>query len=48
MQPNEWDQTYTEQNAKAEQIGAGIAVGCVGFPLALLIFFVFLIAVFGQ
>lgn len=31
---------YQEENAKAEQIGAGIALGCIGIPAILLILFI--------
>lgn len=38
MNQNEWNKTASEQNAKAEQIGAGIAVGgCLLFILAIVI-----------
>ena len=38
MNQNEWNKTDSEQNAKAEQIGAGIAVGgCLLFILAIVI-----------
>jgi hypothetical protein len=38
---NEWNKTAAEQNAKAEQIGAGIAVGgCLIFIVAIIILFV--------
>ena len=42
MNQNEWNKTATEQNAKAEQIGAGIAVGGC---LLLIIAFIILIAI---
>ena len=29
-----------EENAKAEQIGAGIALGCIGIPAILFILFI--------
>ena len=47
MDKREWDKTWTEQNAKAEMIGAGIAVGCIGIPLALFAILVVLVALFG-
>jgi hypothetical protein len=38
MNQSEWNKTASEQNAKAEQIGAGIAVGgCLLFILAIVI-----------
>jgi hypothetical protein len=38
MNQNEWNKTASEQNARAEQIGAGIAVGgCLLFILAIVI-----------
>lgn len=47
MDKREWDGTWTEQNAKAEMIGAGIAVGCVGVPLVLLLLLIVAVALFG-
>lgn len=42
MNQNEWNKTATEQNAKAEQIGAGIAVGGC---LLIIVAFVILIGI---
>ena len=47
MDRREWDQTWTEQNAKAEMIGAGIAVGCFGIPALLFILLIVGVALFG-
>lgn len=47
MDRREWDQTYTEMNAKAEMWGAGIAVGCVGIPLFLFLLLIVGVALFG-
>jgi len=47
MERSEWDKTWTEQNAKAEMIGAGVAVGCVGIPLFLFLLLIVGVALFG-
>jgi hypothetical protein len=41
MNKDEWNKTATERNAKAEELGAGIAVGgCLIFVVLILILFV--------
>ena len=37
---NQFNNRYQEENAKAEQIGAGIALGCIGIPAILFILFI--------
>lgn len=44
---NNWEETYTEQNAKAEMIGAFLTMIFFGIPLGLLFFFILLLAFFG-
>ena len=34
---NHLNNRYQEENAKAEQIGAGIAMGCIGIPVILFV-----------
>lgn len=47
MNNSEWNNTWTEQNAKAEMIGGAVAVGCVGIPLVLLVLFFVVVAFVG-
>ena len=44
MNREEWNKTATEQNAKAEQIGAAVGVGCG--VIVLLFILIFVIAAF--
>lgn len=48
MNREEWNQTYTEQNAKAEMWGGAIAVGCFGIPFALVIIVLVIVALTGM
>lgn len=48
MDRKEWDKTATEQNAKAEQIGAAIAVGCFGIPFVIFILILVVVALTGM
>ena len=43
MNNSEWETTWVEQNAKAEMIGSAIAVGCVGIPIIVFVFLVFVV-----
>jgi hypothetical protein len=47
MMSNEFNNRYQEENAKAEQIGAAIAVGCFGIPLVLLVLVLMVVAFVG-
>ena len=38
---------YQEQNAKADQIGAGIALGCIGIPVILFVVLLVIVALVG-
>jgi hypothetical protein len=44
---NQFNNKYQEENAKAEQIGAAIAVGCVGIPLVLIILLFVVVSILG-
>lgn len=44
---NQFNNKYQEQNAKAEQIGAGIALGCIGIPAIILFVIVIIAAIFA-
>jgi hypothetical protein len=35
---------YQEQNAKADQMGAGIALGCIGIPAILFLALILIVA----
>lgn len=48
MDRQEWDKTYTEQNAKAEMIGGAVAVGCFGIPFAILVIILVVVALTGM
>lgn len=48
MEKREWDQTWTEQNAKAEMIGGAVAVGCFGIPFAILVLVLVIVALTGM
>lgn len=48
MDRREWDQSWTEQNAKAEMIGGAVAVGCFGIPLVLFILVLVIVALTGM
>lgn len=37
---NHLNNKYQEENAKAEQIGAGIALGCIGIPAIIIVLFI--------
>ena len=47
MNSNEWNNTWTEQNAKAEMIGGAVAVGCVGIPIVLIVLLFVIVALAG-
>lgn len=47
MNNNEWNNTWTEQNAKAEMIGGAVAVGCFGIPMALIVLVLVIVALTG-
>ena len=38
---------YQEENAKAEQIGAAIAMGCIGIPAMIIILILVVVAFTG-
>ena len=44
---NQFNNRYQEENAKAEQWGAAVAVGCIGIPAAIIIFIFIVIALAG-
>jgi hypothetical protein len=44
---NQFNNRYQEENAKAEQIGAGIALGCIGIPALIIILFVIVAILVG-
>lgn len=47
MNNNEWNNTWTEQNAKAEMIGGALAVGCIGIPAAIIVLILVVVALTG-
>lgn len=47
MNSNEWNNTWTEQNSKAEMIGGAVAVGCFGIPMVLIVLFFVIVALAG-
>jgi hypothetical protein len=44
---NQYNNKYQEENAKAEQIGAGIALGCIGIPALIIILLVVIAIIAG-
>jgi len=44
---NPYNNKYQEENAKAEQIGAGIALGCIGIPALIFILMVIIVVIAG-
>jgi len=44
---NQFNNRYQEENAKAEQIGAAIAVGCVGIPAIIIVLLFIIVAIVG-
>ncbi len=47
MNNKEWNNTWTEQNAKAEAIGSAFAVGCIGIPAAIIVLILLVVALTG-
>lgn len=47
MNNSEWNNTWTEQNAKAEMIGGAIAFGCIGIPAAIIVLILIVVALAG-
>jgi hypothetical protein len=48
MDKREWENTWTEQNAKAEMLGGAIAFGCFGIPLIVFVLILIGVALFGM
>ena len=44
---NQFNNKYQEENAKAEQLGAGIALGCIGIPALIIILMVIIVVIAG-
>jgi hypothetical protein len=44
---NQFNNRYQEENAKAEQLGAGIALGCIGIPALIIILMVIIVVIAG-
>ena len=44
---NQFNNIYQEENAKAEQLGAGIALGCIGIPALIIILMVIIVVIAG-
>jgi len=44
---NQFNNRYQEENAKAEQIGAAVAVGCVGIPAIIIVLLFIIVAIVG-
>lgn len=44
---NQFNNKYQEENAKAEQLGAGIALGCIGIPAIIIILMVIIVVIAG-
>jgi hypothetical protein len=44
---NQFNNRYQEENAKAEQMGAGIALGCIGIPALIIILMVIIVVIAG-
>jgi hypothetical protein len=44
---NQFNNLYQEENAKAEQLGAGIALGCIGIPALIIILLVVIAIIAG-
>jgi hypothetical protein len=42
---NQFNNRYQEENAKADQLGGAIAVGCFGLPLAIIVFIFVVVAI---
>jgi len=44
---NQFNNKYQEENAKAEQLGAAVAVGCVGIPVIIIVLLFVIVAIVG-
>ena len=44
---NQFNNKHQEENAKAEQVGAAIAVGCIGIPALIFILILIVVIVVG-
>lgn len=44
---NQFNNRYQEENAKAEQIGAAIAMGCIGIPAMIVVLLLIAVAIAG-
>ena len=44
---NQFNNKYQEENAKAEQMGAAIAMGCIGVPVLIFILILVVVVIVG-